>query len=152
MYIESYHRLEVFFIHPPRSDYRVYLRAVIMQGYQNVRAVCSAHYRTGRCSRFTKSARIRTFHPSMRSMFLWKRFSLPWFSIAAATVKRLLVRKKSYFNPVQQTLLILWRIFTRCQRSRSICNILVMNSFTQYYSPDILYYPWKFPDLYHHSA
>jgi len=90
LHVESYRCLEVSFMHLSLPTVPIVRAVIIMQGYQNVRAVCSAYYRTG--SRSTKSARIRTFHPPMRT-FLWRRFSLAWLSIAT-TVKRLLVRKK----------------------------------------------------------
>lgn len=136
--VESYRSLKVSFMrfsfHGPirvRNVYMharvcvcvclAYLRAVIMQGYQNVRAVCSAHYETvawpaGAFGARGKHASALSISQCVRSYgeareFLWREFQLwPLAQEGRQSVK-------PYFHLTRETPLIAPRVFPReCER------------------------------------
>lgn len=103
------------YVSPSANDVPIvaYLCAVIMQGYQNVRAVCSAHYEPAGARSKRAFSILRTrMHFSMEGncMVLLARVD---FNCRRYRRKDHQSVKKSYFDPGQGTLLITWRFFAR---------------------------------------
>lgn len=114
---------------------------VIMQGYQNVRAVCSAHYEpAGARSKRAFSIPPECVHFSMEVQTAWC-FSLAWISIP---FERSLVREEPYFDPGQGVPLITRRFFTQSSGTQIYAHSDHVNSFIRNNVSDILCYLQRF--------